>query len=72
MVGLTSQCWVPPVIQADTLHGVQTHMMKVGVIFPAAGVTEKAHLDFTLWNPKCLQYNWKKLDRGQCSRKKIR
>lgn len=40
MVGLTSQCWVPPVIQADTLCGVQTHMMKARVIFPAAWATE--------------------------------
>lgn len=34
--------------------------------------TEKVHSDFTSWNPKCLQYNWKKLDGGQCSGEKIR
>lgn len=39
-VGLTSPRRVPPVIQADTLYGVQTHMMKAGVIFPAAWATE--------------------------------
>lgn len=34
--------------------------------------TEKVHWNFTSQNPKCLQYNWKKLDGGQCSREKIR
>lgn len=34
--------------------------------------TEKVHSNFTSWNPKCLQYNWKKLDGGQHSWEKIR